>query len=252
MHNKILYTLLAVSLLALILAAPALAQEEAPELEIDLNRDFGYGGFGNQIQGNFSIRVSGPDDLAEVQFYLDEILLGTDQEAPFRLQFVTDDYAPGIHQIYAVGTLAEGTQLRSREITADFLSAESAGEKTMELLVPILGFTVLAMVIAALVPMLTGKKGGKVTLGNYGLAGGAVCPRCTFPFKRHYLSPNMLVGKLVRCPHCGKWAILPAASSNALSAAEERYLASQVESSEVELRPETSLKSALDDSRFED
>ena len=46
----------------------AFAQEQ---LTISLHRDFGYSGFGNDIQGLFSIRVSGPTDLAQVEFYID-------------------------------------------------------------------------------------------------------------------------------------------------------------------------------------
>ncbi len=47
----------------------------------------------------------------------------------------------------------------TREITSEFLSSECAGGKTLDLVVPILGFTVLAMVLGAVIPMLTGKKG---------------------------------------------------------------------------------------------
>ena len=113
---------------------PRRAIPEPPDLEIDLNRDFGYGGFGNDIQGTFSIKVTGPDDLAEVQFYIDEILLGTDREAPFKTQFLTDDFDPGVHKIYAVGRLTDGAELRSRSITAEFLSSDSAMGKTLEIL----------------------------------------------------------------------------------------------------------------------
>ena len=162
-------TLLLAALLAMVLTAPALAQEELPELEIRLYRDWGYGGFGNDIQGTFSIRVSGPDDLAEVRFYIDEILLGTGSEAPFKIQFNTDNFDPGVHQVSAVGILADGTELRSRVITAEFLSSEEAGGKTMELVVPILGFTLLAIVMGTVIPMLMGRKGGKVTIGNLSL-----------------------------------------------------------------------------------
>jgi hypothetical protein len=252
MKKRSIRTILTVTLLALALTVPALAQEEIPELDIRLTRDWGYGGFGGDIQGLFSIKVSGPDDLAEVQFYIDETLLGTENEAPYKIQFNTDDFDPGLRKIYAVGTLSDGTELYSEEITAEFLSKENAGDLTMKLVVPILGFTVLAMVIAAVIPMLTGKKGGDVKIGEYGAAGGAICPRCEFPFSRHWLSPNMVIGKLVRCPHCGKWSIRPAASRDALSAAEQRYLASQEESSEVEVDPDQGLKSALEDSRFEE
>jgi len=252
MKKQNLLIFLAVALLALALTVPALAQDETPELEIKLNRDFGYGGFGNDIQGTFSIKVSGPDDLAEIQFYIDDILLGTDTEAPYKVQFNTDDFDSGIRQIYAIGLLADGTELRTREITSDFLSSENSMDKTMNLLGPILGFTALAMVLGAVIPMLMGKKGGKVTVGSYGAAGGAICPRCTFPFSRPFLSPNLLVGKLVRCPHCGKWSILPAVSGDALAAAEERYLASQQAPGGTDVDEEKSLKSALEDSRFDD
>jgi hypothetical protein len=47
---------------------------------------------------------------------------------------------------------------------------------------------------------------------SYGVAGGVVCRSCGLPFARNALDLNMVVGKLVRCPHCGKWAVLPAAS----------------------------------------
>jgi hypothetical protein len=33
------------------------------------------------------------------------------------------------------------------------------------------------------------------------------------PFSRSVLAPNMLVGKLERCPHCRKWAIVGRAGS---------------------------------------
>lgn len=57
---------------------------------------------------------------------------------------------------------------------------------------------------------------------RYGVAGGAVCRRCGLPFARSLMDPNLLVGKLTRCPHCGKWAVLPAASPAELSLAETR------------------------------
>jgi hypothetical protein len=245
-HFALAFTL--VLLLALTLTATVLAQEEMPELEIRLNRDFGYGGFGNDIQGLFTIKVSGPDDLEKVEFYIDDTLLGMDEEAPFRIQFNTDNFDFGIHQISAVGTLADGTELRSRQITSEFVS----GDQVMDFLIPVLGLIALVTVGAAVLPMLTGKKGQAGPIGEYGPAGGAVCPRCQFPFSRHWLSPNLAVGKLVRCPHCGKWSIRARASFVDLAAAEDRLRLSRQEGSPAEVDPEKSLKRALDDSRFEE
>ena len=248
MTKKNIVAILRITLLVLVLTVPVLAQEEIPELEIKLNRDFGYGGFGNDIQGLFTIKVSGPDDLEKVEFYIDDTLLGTDEVPPFRIQFNTDNFDCGVHQISAVGTLADGTELRSRQITSEFVS----GDQVMDFLVPVLGLIALVTVGAAVLPMLTGKKGQAGPIGEYGPAGGAVCPRCQFPFSRHWLSPNLAVGKLVRCPHCGKWAIRARASYADLAAAEERLRSSRKESGPAEVDPEESLKRALDDSRFEE
>ena len=249
--TRTLSTLLII-LLAFAAALPAMAQDEQPALEIGLTRDFGYGGFGNDIQGTFTIKVSGPDNLAEVAFYLDDTLMGTDSEAPFRLQFKTDNYEPGLHTIYAIGTLSDGTQIETRQLVQDFLSSDEANSKTIGIVGPILGITAVVMAISYLIPMLTGKKGTQRPIGQYGAAGGTVCPRCSFPFSRNVLSPNLLLGKLERCPHCGKWSIQARAAQADLAAAEERLRAAQEESTPIDTDPEESLKRALDESRFED
>jgi hypothetical protein len=87
--------------------------------------------------------------------------------------------------------------------------------------------------------------------GVYGMAGGAICPRCTFPYARGLMAPNLVIGKLSRCPHCGKWAVVAAASPDALAAAEARLAAENQgevrEDSEAE-----KLQQRIDDSRFED
>jgi hypothetical protein len=65
------------------------------------------------------------------------------------------------------------------------------------------------------------------------------------------LSPNLIVGKLVRCPHCGKWGILPRASSAELEAAEAR-LAQENQGTLEAPHEEQRLRRMLDESRFED
>ena len=252
MNKRTTFTLLLALLMILFVSIPVMAQDEQPELQISLTRDFGYGGFGNDIQGTFSIKVSGPDDLVEVAFYLDDVLMGTDNQAPYRMQFNTDNYDPGLHTIYAVGTRSDGTQLEPRQLVQDFLSSDEANSKALGLVGPILGSTLLVSVIGFLIPMLTGKKGAQRPIGEYGAAGGTVCPRCGFPFSRNVLSPNLLLGKLERCPHCGKWSIRARASQADLTAAEERLWAARDESAQIEIDPEDNLKRALDESRFED
>jgi len=239
-------------LLVLLLAVPAAAQEDTPELKISLRRDFGYGGFANDIQGTFTIRADGPDTLEEVRFYLDDTLMATDSEAPFSLQFNTDNFEPGVHDLSAVGTLSDGTQVSSNVITAEFLSNEDAMGKTVGIVVPILGVVLAVTLLGGLIPLLTGKKGLDRPVGEYSLAGGAVCPRCKLPFSRHTMAPNLMLGKLERCPHCGKWSIRPRASQADLAAAEDRLRAKDTEQAQIEVDPEESIRRALDDSRFDE
>ena len=59
-------------LAGLIVALPVLAQVSA--LTLSLSRDWGYGGFGGDIQGTFSFHAKGPADLARVEFYIDDLI----------------------------------------------------------------------------------------------------------------------------------------------------------------------------------
>ena len=104
-------------------------------------------------------------------------------------------------------------------------------------------------VLGALAMALLGRE-KHFRVGQYGPAGAAVCPRCWLPYSRNVLAPNLLVGKLQRCPHCGKWALVPAASEQELEEAENRYHKRGAD--EVDLpSQEDAYKKLLDESRFE-
>ena len=241
-----------ISIIAIVLGIflfPILALAQDDELDLRLTRDWGYGA-GGQIQGRFSLRVSGPDDVVKVDFIFDGESVHTATEQPFRYQFHTDDYPPGVHTMTAVGYKTDGTPVYGTEYTRQFLSADEARSSTMKIIAPLLVIIGIATLVGALVPFIM-SRGKEFKPGNYGVAGGAICPRCTFPYSRNVMAPNMLVGKLQRCPHCGKWAIVPQASQVELRAAEERWAKEGVSSvtapSEDEKR-----RQMIEDSRFED
>ncbi len=239
--------LLIVAVLGLFLFPGAvLAQDEA--LSLRLTRDWGYGA-GNQIQGKFSLRVSGPDDLVIVDFMIDGEVVHTATQEPFNYQFHTDDFPPGIHTLTAIGYKADGTPVFGPEFVREFLSAEQAKASTMKIIVPVLVIVGLATLAGAFVPLLMGR-GKEFKPGQYGAAGGAVCPRCTFPYSRNILAPNLLVGKLQRCPHCGKWAIVAGASQANLQAAEERWAREGTSSVETPSE-EDNFRQQIDDSRYD-
>jgi hypothetical protein len=225
----------------------ALAQSE--DLDLRLTRDFGYGA-GGQVQGKFSLRVDGPADIVRVDFVIDGEVVHTITEAPFRFRFNTDDFPPGVHTMTAVGYLADGTQVMGPEFVRQFLSADDAKSSTMKIIVPLLVIVGIATLVGALAPALM-MRGKEFKPGNYGAAGGAVCPRCAFPYSRSVFAPNLLVGKLQRCPHCGKWAIVARASQQNLDEAEKRWY--REGSSSVETPSEgEKMRQLLDDSRYED
>jgi hypothetical protein len=248
---------LVLTLLSLIFTVQA-ATPECPELQIGLRRDFGYASGTGKIQGTFTISASGPTDLKGVIFYLDGQPMGEVQQAPFSLRFSTDAYDVGEHTFSAQGYTSRG-ECESNSITAVFVTAKEGWEAGLKILVPILGlvFGVMAIMIVATVfsSGLTGKHLKDLPPGaerKYGLAGGAICPRCKRPFGRHLLSPNMVVGKLERCPYCGKVSVLAARSMTELRAAEAAELAAAGAAPTNGASPDEQLHKDLDDSRYQD
>lgn len=242
--------------LLLFVEVAVFAQATEPLLTLGLRRDFGYGGFG-EIQGLFRLWVSGPEDLERVAFFLDEMQIGEATEPPWQLQFHTDSYPPGSHTLFAIGRTKAGRELRSNEIRARFLSADEAGGATARIIVILLGGILGLMAFSFVVTMALSRRKPHGTIAgmprSYGIAGGAICPSCGRPFARHLWAPNLLMGKLERCPYCGKWAVVRAATKAELAAAEASEpesgpASSQITPSTVEDR----LRRDLEDSRFSD
>jgi hypothetical protein len=246
-------------LLALILlfagALPARAQD-GEELTLRMSRNFGYSSGTGRVQGTFTLKASGPEDLARVVFYIDDELIGEAGEAPFDLRFVTDSYPLGPHTLHALGYTAGGQELRSNEIHAEFVSAEEGMQAATKIMLPLLGFVLLAMLLSFAFTFVGSRKHANLPPGaprKYGVAGGAICPRCSRPYPRHFWAPNLLLGKLERCPFCGKWAIVPAAPLDMLQAAEQAELHDAQGEAEVgPLSEAERLRRDLEDSRYQD
>jgi hypothetical protein len=199
------------------------------------------------MQGRFSYRVSGPDDLVRVEFLMDGEVIGEDSEEPFRLNFVTDDYPLGVHQMSAVGYTAGGEVLQSRTITGQFVSPELSSNFSTVIIV----FVVIVVGASFLLTWLSRGKPKK----GYGFMGGAVCGQCGRPFALHWWSPHLLTTRLDRCPHCGKWQAVRRATAEMLASAEAFAEELDKEGSaapETELEIKEKRRRQLDDSRFED
>ena len=252
MWKRLLWTALCVTAWVLAGVHTAAAQQEEG-LKLRLSRDFGYGGFNGEIEGTFSYRVTGPDNLARVEFLLDGEVIGEAGESPFRFQFRTGTYTLGQHTLSAVGYTNDGQTLQSESITRTFVEPGAAGDFLAKFLTPLVIIVVLAVVIPVVVSIVSERR-HPTPLGaprKYGLAGGTICPDCGRPYSRHIWGLNVGAGKYDRCPHCGKWRLVRRRGLEELRAAEKAELA-QEEATIAPLSPEEKLRRELEDSRIDD
>jgi len=250
--KKALFFLLLVALLSMSVVGKVLAQAE--ELNLSFSRDFGYSSGTGDIQGTFSMKVSGPDDLARVEFYIDDTKIGEDSESPFRLQFTTDNYPLGVRGIITIRYSADWREYRSRIVTANLVSADEGWQAAGKIAIPLITVVFGAILLSVVVPMLIGRgKREELPLGverKYGLRGGGICPKCKRPFALHLWSLNLGFSKLDRCPYCGKWSVVRALSLAKLRQA-ERVELEQAEGQVLEISEEEKLKKELDDSKYQ-
>jgi len=245
--KKIRIAFLMAGMIALLVAAETFAQTEG--LTLKLSRDFGYGGFGIDIQGLFSMKVTGPADLTRVVFYIDDTAIGEVTQAPFNLQFNTDNYPLGQHELHALGFSTSGQQYSSNVIVANFVPASEGTKRAIPILLVVFGAILLSLII----PLVTGR--GKIKELPFGAErkygfGGGICPKCHRPFALPIISLNLGFSKLARCPYCGKVSFVKVELIGKLRQAEKAELEwgrgeVQEESEEEKLRKD------LDDSKYQ-
>lgn len=248
--KKTTFSLLLALAFVLLTLSSVFAQAET--LRLSLSRDWGYGGFNNDIQGTFSMHVNGPETLVKVEFYIDDTKIGEDVQAPFALQFITDSYDLGWHTMSAVGYTSDGQQLKSNSINANFVEPQSVGK----FIFPVLAIVVVAILASTLGPLLMNR--GKLVnlpLGEerrYGIGGGGICSKCHRPFALPLFSMNLGLSKFARCPYCGKWSAVRLLPVDRLREAEKAELeqakAAQPVIGETE---EDKLKKELDNSKYQ-
>jgi hypothetical protein len=247
--KKIKFAFITAFILTLVTVSWALAQSES--LVFRVTRDWGYGGLNGDIEGLFSMHVTGPSDLVRVEYYVDENKIGEVDQPPFSLQFNTDDYPLGAHKLYALGYSKGGQEYRSTVITANFVPKQSSAK----ILLPVLGIVLAAIILSALLPWLTRRgKHLDFPLGaerKYGLGGGGICPNCQRPFALPLISPHFGITRLAVCPFCGKWSMVRTKSPNELHEAEQAELNWQ--KSEISSpTDEDNIRKNIDDSKYQD
>jgi hypothetical protein len=234
----------------LMLPVQAAHAQDSGQLDLGLRRDFGFAA-GGRIQGRFTLSAEADEDLVRVSFLIDGHVVCADTESPFRCPFSTSEFDLGMHTLSAAGLTAEGDEILAIELTVEFVSAEQGWSYALRIIGPILGVVLAATLLGIAGPVLLARSRRPLRPGEYGAAGGAICPRCRMPHSRNVLSPNLLLGKLEHCPHCGKWAVVRAATRADLEAAEERFR-QESQRGGLEVADEGDrLRREIEDSRYE-
>lgn len=235
---------------------PTFAQEES--IELHLNRDWGYGGFG-EIQGLFTLKASGPDNLVSVTFLIDGQVMAEVTQSPFVFRFNTDQYALGKHSISATGMTLEGQELNSNEITTTFVTPDAGWKSALRMIVPVLVIIVVAFAVSIIVTFSTGKKRLNPPPGTerrYGSAGGSICPKCQRPTPLHWFGLNLGLWKYDRCENCLRWSGMKSLPLNNLRQAEKKELTQALEIEQASpgqfSTEEEKLKREIEDSRFQE
>jgi DNA-directed RNA polymerase subunit RPC12/RpoP len=239
------------------LIASGVSAQQAAGLSLSLSRTFGYASGTGKIQGQFSLKASGPESLQRVVFYIDDQQMGEATQSPFSLSFNTGRFSPAQHALSAIGYTADGQELRSNVINAEFITSEQANQSTMRIILPILVVVAGAILFSALIPVLSTR--GKTqslpagTQRSYGVMGGTICPKCGRPFPIQFWGLNLLTGKLNRCPNCGTWSIVRRRSMDDLRAAEQAELdQARSEAIPSALSEEEKMRKEIDNSKYQD
>ncbi|NSW53093.1 MAG: hypothetical protein HPY85_11355 [Anaerolineae bacterium] len=248
--------------IALLLVPVSVVLAQSDTIKIRLNRDFGYGGMGNEIQGTFSIIVEDEGPYARVTFMMDDVVLGEVTDAPYRWQFSTDSYPPGEHTYWAVAELADGTRLESNRITGFVLTKEESSQGLFKILGVMLGSMAVVGLISWVVSNSVSKKANQGQAFNgdgipqgFTTMGGSVCPKCGKAFSFHFWKLNLLTHKVDRCPHCGKWVMVKSMTLQMMESALRAKGMTKTEPTVPVAQPQTEeerLKQQLDGSRFID
>ena len=220
------YILCCTAILLLFAGLTSSVSAQARDFQLHLQKDFGYA-WGNTIQGHFTIRIVGDTaDVDQVTYYLDEEVLGEAVSEPFRFSFRTDDFSPGTHQLYAEVCMQDGGIQKIPPISYRFLSPEVVNRQVTRILVGIGGVVVVTLLLMTAVQLLLikrkpGRGAARGVPRGYGILGGTICPKCGGAFPRHIWGLNLIVGRLDRCEHCGRWVMTRRATPAALRSAEE-------------------------------
>jgi len=234
------------------LSFSAVMAQESP-YSLRMVRDWGYGN-GTDINGRMSLSVKGDEaQIQQVTFFIDGEVMASVAAAPFKFQFDTNSYVPGLHRLTAEVKTTTGETYTTNGLVSNFVEKGAANQSMLKILLLVGGIAVVSIGIQFFMQKNANKNTKYDENGHvqYGIWGGAVCPRCGQPFSRSLFGINLEGVRLERCPHCGKLVAARRATPNMLQAAERRSRPEIVEQAPVKSESEKKQES-YNDSKYTD
>lgn len=247
--KKRIFMLLGLAMVFALSFGTVLAQESPYTLRIV--RDWGYGN-GPDINGRMSLSVRGDQDqIQQVTFFIDAEVMASAAASPFKFQFDTNNYEPGLHRLTAEVKTTTGEIYTTNGLVSNFVEKGKANQSMLKILLLVGGIAVASIGIQLFMQKNANKnpkydENGRV---QYGVWGGAVCPSCGQPFNRSFFGINLVGVRLERCPHCGKMVAARRATPDQLESAERRFRAAPEEQAPVKSETEKKQES-YDDSKY--
>lgn len=247
--KKRVFMLLVMAMVFVLSFSAVLAQDSPYTLRIV--RDWGYGN-GTDINGRMSLSVKGDQDIIQqVTFFIDNEVMASVAAAPFKFQFDTNNFEPGLHRMTAEVKTTTGETQTTNGLVSNFVEKGAANQSMLKILLLVGGLALGSMGLQFLMQKNANKNAKYDENGRlqYGVLGGAVCPSCGQPFSRSFLGINLVGVRLERCPHCGKLVAARRAMPDQLEAAERRSRPEIVEQLNVKSEADEKQES-YDDSKY--
>ncbi len=254
--GSIFFSFLWIILALAMSVSPVFAQQE--EFRLGVTKSFGYSS-GDQIRGTMKIYIIGTAaSIKSVQYFIDGTQIGTGTAPSFDLSFQTTDYTTGYHDLSATVQTQDGRTVTVATRKFNFVTSQEEVSGVGRFLLPVLGIIVVVMVIAVGSQVLLFRKKfinmPPGTPRNYGIRGGAICPRCKRPYPIHWWALNAGIRtKFDRCDFCGKWAVVGPKPIQELRAAEQAEMqVTEGSGTVIEKSEEEKLKEMIDKSKYSD
>ncbi len=249
--KKRLFLFVVAALVLTLNVGVAAAQSEPFTLR--LVRDWGYGN-GADINGRMTLSVKGDEaKIKQVTFRIDDSVMATVSAAPFKVQFDTNNFKPGIHRLTGEVTTTTGETVFTAALVSNFLDKSETNQSLLKTLL-IIGGVLLFSVGGQLLVQKKARNAIKYDENGhiqYGPLGGAICSNCKQPFPRSLLGINLVGVRMERCPHCGKLVQTRRATPAQLEEAERNSRPVTDEQPPVQTELQET-KSSYEDSKFTD